>query len=102
MQVRLCSTGSILYSRAKAAGRVPPAPVAAMMLACILSDSLEFRSPTTTPIDREYAEELAAIAGLDLHAFATAMLDAKAEIGHLSATDIVMMDSKVRTAGLQP
>ena len=95
----LCSAGSILYARAKAAGRTPPRDVAALMLSCILSDSLEFRSPTTTPIDREYAAELAAIAGLDVHAHAEAMLNAKADIGHLSAEQLVMMDSKVFTIG---
>ena len=100
----LCSAGSIIYARAKAAGRSVPKRIAGLLLSCILSDSLEFRSPTTTPIgarrprpaptppvplpmrrhrgfrtraDREYAEELAAIAGIDLHAHAEAMLDAK-------------------------
>ena len=39
----LCSAGSILYTRAKAAGRKPPKKIAALMLSCILYDSLEFR-----------------------------------------------------------
>lgn len=39
----LCSTGSILYARAKAAGMKVPPKIAALMLSCILSDSLEFR-----------------------------------------------------------
>lgn len=100
MDVRpLCSTGSIIYSRAKVAGRTPPPGVAGLLLSCILSDSLEFRSPTTTPLDIELAKELALLAGIDLHAHATAMLDAKAEIGHLSAESIVMMDSKIFEIG---
>lgn len=90
----LCSTGSILYARAKAAGRTPSPQVAGLLLSCILSDSLEFRSPTTTELDKELAIELAAIAGVDLHAHARAMLDAKAEVGHLSPTELIMMDSK--------
>ena len=69
------------------------------MLSCILSDSLEFRSPTTTPDDIKFAKELAEIAGIDLHAHAEAMLDAKAEIGHLAPKDVVMMDSKVYEIG---
>ena len=44
----LCSAGSILYARMKAVNRTPTEPIAALMLSCILSDSLEFRSPTTT------------------------------------------------------
>ena len=85
----LCSTGSILYARAKAAGRTIPKAIAGLLLSCILSDSLEFRSPTTTELDKELAIELAAIAGVDLHAHARAMLDAKAEVGHLSPTELI-------------
>lgn len=95
----LCSTGSILYSRAKASGRVPPKAVAGLMLSSILSDSLEFRSPTTTQTDRIYADELSQLADLDVHSYAEAMLDAKAQIGHLSPEELVMMDSKVFTIG---
>ena len=95
----LCSTGSILYARAKAAGRAIPKYIAGLMLSCILSDSLEFRSPTTTPMDIQFAKELAEIAGIDLHAHAEAMLDAKAEIGHLNPKEVVKMDSKVYEIG---
>jgi len=95
----LCSTGSILYARAKAAGRTPPPHVAGLMLSCILSDSLVFRSPTTTALDRQFAEELALISGLEMQKHGDAMLDAKADIGHLSAKELIMMDSKVYTIG---
>jgi len=95
----LCSTGSILYARAKALGLTPPPHIAGLLLSCILSDSLEFRSPTTTPLDRELAEELASLAGVDMHAHAVAMLEAKAEIGHLSPEQVVMMDSKTYEVG---
>merc|ERR1712037_839498 len=71
------------------------------MLSCILSDSLEFRSPTTTDIDRVYAEELAAICGLDIAEHAAGMFAAKADIGDLSATDVVLSDSKVFTVNGQ-
>lgn len=95
----LCSATSILYSRAKAAGLEIPKNIAGLMLAGILSDSLEFRSPTTTATDREHAAELAKIAGLDMHQFATAMLDAKANVDHLSPKELVMMDTKIFKIG---
>jgi len=95
----LCSAGSILYSRAKAAGLTVPPKIAGCLLSTILSDSLEFRSPTTTELDKVHAAELAEIAGIDLHAHAEAMLDAKAQIAHLSPAAIVMMDSKVFKIG---
>lgn len=95
----LCSAGSILYARAKAAGLTPTKEVAGCMLSGLLSDSLEFRSPTTTEIDKTYAAELGKLAGLDVHEHAEAMLDAKAQIDHLSAADLIMMDTKIFKMG---
>ena len=91
----ICSAGSILYARMKAANMTPTKEVAGLMLSCILSDSLEFRSPTTTDIDRVYAEELTALSGLDLSSHAAAMFKAKADISDLSAQEVVLSDSKV-------
>ena len=95
----LCSAGSILYSRAKAHGLTIPKEIAGLMLSSLLSDSLEFRSPTTTAIDKVYAEELGKLAGLDVHKHAEAMLDAKAQIDHLTADELVVMDSKIFKIG---
>jgi len=95
----LCSAGSVLYARAKARNVRPPRQIAGLMLSSILSDSLEFRSPTTTDLDKVYAQELAEIAGLDLHKHAEAMLEAKAQIDHLSAEELVMMDTKIFKIG---
>jgi hypothetical protein len=49
--------------------------------------------PPPADIDKAYARELAPLAGLDLHAHATGMLDAKAEIGHLSPAELVLVRS---------
>merc|ERR1719230_2422394 len=95
----LCSATSILYSRAKAAGLEIPKKIAGLMLAGILSDSLEFRSPTTTEADKVHAAELGKLAGLDVHEFAEAMLEAKARVDHLSPSELIMMDTKIFTIG---
>jgi manganese-dependent inorganic pyrophosphatase len=95
----LCSAGSILYARAKARGASPPREIAGLMLAGLLSDSLEFRSPTTTEEDKAYAKELGNLSGLDVHEFAEGMLEAKAQIDHLTAKELVMMDTKIFTIG---
>merc|ERR1712032_532427 len=71
----LCSATSILYSRAKSAGLKIPTNIAGLMLAGILSDSLGFRSPTTTSLDKVHAKELASVAGIDVDAFTADMLD---------------------------
>jgi len=95
----LCSATSILYSRAKSAGLTIPKKIAGLMLAGLLSDSLEFRSPTTTETDKVHATELGKLAGLDVHEFATAMLDAKAKVDHLTPAELVMMDTKIFKIG---
>jgi len=95
----LCSATSILYARAKASGLTVPKNIAGLMLAGILSDSLGFRSPTTTDLDKKHAEELAKISGLDLAKFTDGMLEAKAQIGHLTAAELIVMDSKIFTIG---
>jgi len=91
----LCSATSILYSRAKKFGLTIPKNIAGLMLAGILSDSLEFRSPTTTETDKVHAAELGKLAGLDVHEFAEAMLDAKAKVDHLTPAELIMMDTKI-------
>ncbi|CAE7329501.1 ppaC [Symbiodinium natans] len=95
----LCSATSILYARAKYIGLSPPKEVAGLMLAGILSDSLEFRSPTTTELDKTHAAELGKLAGLDVHDFAEGMLEAKANVDHLSPSELIMMDTKIFTIG---
>ncbi|CAJ1357424.1 unnamed protein product [Effrenium voratum] len=95
----LCSATSILYARSKLHGLTPSKEIAGLMLSGILSDSLEFRSPTTTDLDRVHAEELGKLAGLDVHDFAEGMLDAKAKVDHLSPSELIMMDTKIFTIG---
>ena len=95
----LCSAGSIVYARMKADCVVPPRHIAGLLLSCILSDSLEFRSPTTTPVDKVFAHELAIIAGIDAHAHAQAMFAHKADISDLSAKEVVLSDSKEYAVG---
>merc|ERR1712232_891457 len=95
----LCSATGILYARAKNFGLTVPKDIAGLMLAGILSDSLEFRSPTTTEIDKVHAAELGKLAGLDVHDFATAMLDAKAQVDHLTPDQLIMMDTKIFKIG---
>jgi manganese-dependent inorganic pyrophosphatase len=55
--------------------------IATMMLACIMSDSLLFKSPTTTNEDKEIAAELQKIADItSLEDFAMPMFDAKSDL----------------------
>lgn len=71
-----------------------PKEIKAAMLTCILSDTLEFRSPTTTAHDRAVAEKLAADLGVDINALATAMFEAKSDVSAFSDAALLRMDSK--------
>ena len=70
---------------------MPGEKLAGLMAAAIVSDTVMFKSPTTTPKDRRIAERLARIAGLDLEAlgkevFSASSADKSAEV--LLKTDL--------------
>jgi manganese-dependent inorganic pyrophosphatase len=71
-----------------------PEAIKGAALTCILSDTLEFRSPTTTAHDREVAEKLAADLGLDVSAYAADMFAAKSDVSSFSDAELIRMDSK--------
>ncbi|MCK4649736.1 manganese-dependent inorganic pyrophosphatase [Candidatus Pacearchaeota archaeon] len=69
--------------------------IAGLMLCAILSDSVIFRSPTTTDEDRRVARELAEIAGIEnLEELGMEMFRVKSEVEGVLARDLVMRDYK--------
>ena len=64
------------------------------MCCAIISDTMNFNSPTTTPIDKELARELAAIAGIELDAMAKEMFGAVATIKGRTMSEILYNDFK--------
>ena len=74
-----------------------PRTIKGAMLSCILSDTLEFRSPTTTPHDRAVAEKLAADIGVAIPELAAAMFQAKSDVSAFSDAALLRMDSKEYT-----
>ena len=75
------------------AARMPDA-IKGAALTCILSDTLEFRSPATTAHDRAVAEKLAAELDLDVSAYAADMFAAKSDVSSFSDAELIRMDSK--------
>ncbi|NNF72969.1 MAG: manganese-dependent inorganic pyrophosphatase [Rhodobacteraceae bacterium] len=75
-------------------GAEMPDWVKGTMLTCILSDTLEFRSPTTTDHDRAVAEGLAADLGIDIPGYAAEMFAAKSDVSAFSEAELLRMDSK--------
>ncbi len=71
-----------------------PDNIKGLILSCILSDTLEFRSPTTTPRDREVAAELAGELKIDIQSYAAEMFAAKSDVSRFSDAELLRMDSK--------
>ncbi|USD38930.1 MULTISPECIES: manganese-dependent inorganic pyrophosphatase [Ferrimonas] len=67
---------------------------AGLLLAGILSDTLNLSSATTTERDRQLVASLSATAGLDADEFAANMFKAKSDLSDVSAYDIVVGDYK--------
>ena len=71
-----------------------PEAVKGAMLTCILSDTLEYRSPTTTDHDKAVAEKLAADLGINVSEYAAEMFAAKSDVSSFSDAELLRMDSK--------
>src|SRR6056297_1838774 len=69
------------------------------MLTCILSDTLEFRSPTTTQEDTAIAHDLAKQLGIEIPAYAAEMFAAKSDVSAFSDAELLRMDSKEYEVG---
>ena len=68
-------------------------------LTCILSDTLEFRSPTTTDHDKAVAEQLASELGIRISDYAAEMFAAKSDVSAFSDAELLRMDSKEYEVG---
>lgn len=92
-------TATIIFHMFKEEGMKPDKKVAGLLLAAIISDTLLFRSPTSTSLDEREAKELAKIAGVDIESFAESMFEAGASLEGLSAEDVFKSDFKIFSYG---
>lgn len=72
----------------------PPKPVAGLMCAAILSDTLAFKSPTCTEEDVAAAERLGKIAGIDMDEFVKSMFSAGTSLEGKSEAEVFFGDFK--------
>ena len=72
----------------------PPPGIAGMLLAGILSDTLLLKMSTTTQEDHDAIDYLAPIAGIDIHAFGTKMLEKGMNLSDTTAEDLLLRDTK--------
>ena len=73
--------------------------MAGLMCSAILSDTLMFRSPTCTPIDKEAALRLAEIADVQVEELASAMFQAGSNFDSKTEEEILNQDFKIFHAG---
>ncbi|MBC6443284.1 MAG: manganese-dependent inorganic pyrophosphatase [Rhodobacteraceae bacterium] len=95
----LASTATIQYDLMGTDRARAPESIRGLMLSCILSDTLEFRSPTTTAHDVAVARALASDLGICIPDYAALMFAAKSDISAFSDAELLRMDSKAYEIG---
>ena len=90
----LACTATIMWKMIDKDMAQMPKSVKGAMLSCILSDTLEFRSPTTTQEDKAIAYDLAQDLGVDISGYAAEMFEAKSDVSAFSDAELLRMDSK--------
>lgn len=73
--------------------KIPP-EIAGILCAAIISDTLMYRSPTCTDMDKEAAEHLAQIAGIRVKEFANEMFKAGSNLKDKKPEEIFLQDFK--------
>lgn len=88
-------TATVLKFLFDKTGIAIPKNIAGILLASILSDTVVFKSATTTPMDKEIAEELAKIAEIDdIIKFGVEVKAKLSDVSGMTARDIIMRDFK--------
>ncbi|GFE52165.1 manganese-dependent inorganic pyrophosphatase [Roseobacter cerasinus] len=95
----LACTATIMWKMIGKDMAQAPTAVKGAMLSCILSDTLEFRSPTTTQEDKAIAHDLAKDLGVDISEYAAEMFAAKSDVSAFSEAELLRMDSKEYAVG---
>ena len=88
------STATIISEMYLESGIRPSKQIAGILCAAIISDTLLFRSPTTTEIDKRILDRMSKIADLNPEEFADKMFRAATSLKGKSAGDLVEGDVK--------
>lgn len=87
-------TATIVYQMYQENNQPISREIAGILCAAILSDTLLFRSPTCTPLDKACAEQLAKIAEIDMEAFAMEMFEAGSSLKNKTPEELFNQDYK--------
>lgn len=92
-------TATIIYQMYHESGVEIDKKIAGLLCSAILSDTLLFRSPTCTPVDKSAALSLAQLAGVDVEQLASKMFAAGSKLKGKSDAEIFYQDFKRFTVG---
>lgn len=87
-------TATIIYDMYRENGIVPDKTIASLLCAAIISDTLLFRSPTSTWLDEKTAKELARIAEINMEELAQNMFQAGSNLKGKTDEEICFQDFK--------
>ena len=87
-------TATIVYQMFREKQVEIPVSIAGLLCSAILSDTLMFRSPTCTVVDKMAAQDLASIAGIDCTVFAKEMFAAGSDLKNKTPEEIFYQDFK--------
>lgn len=93
------STATIISEMYLESGIRPSREIAGILCAAIISDTLLFRSPTTTDTDKRILDRMSKIAGINPEEFADKMFRAGTSLKGKSAKDLIEGDIKTFTIG---
>ena len=92
-------TATIVYNMYKENNIALDKVTASLLCAAIISDTLLFRSPTSTIFDEMFAKELSSIAGIECQELAEKMFRAGSNLKCKTAEEICSQDFKTFSAG---
>lgn len=87
-------TATIIYQMYMENNITPDKATAGLLCSAIISDTLLFRSPTCTAMDKMAAQQLAVIAGISPETYSREMFSAGSQLGKKSAAEILYQDFK--------
>ncbi|MDO4324995.1 MAG: putative manganese-dependent inorganic diphosphatase [bacterium] len=92
-------TATIIYQMYQENGIEIEKPIAGLLCSAIISDTLLFRSPTCTVVDKMAAQALAEIAGIEMEKYAADMFAAGSNLKSKTDAEIFNQDFKQFTVG---
>lgn len=95
----VASTATVIHDLLGTHVENMPKDMKGLMLSAILSDTLAFRSPTTTPHDKAVAEKLAADLDINIETYSHEMFAAKSDVSDFTDIGLLHIDSKKSTLG---